>query len=158
MATVEAVKLTPISLVLGSDMRRFELPDLDRHGRWFLPRFLKEFPHLNERSAIGFLRGIIYSNEFLFLFQEKGVALAQMMGSGGLEPDPIVWERFVWVEDPANVDQQRAAAFFYSRMVTWAKQMGVSVIHVENHTDVGHDLIKAQVGRVYETAQKYIRT
>ena len=143
--------------VVFAEVRRFELPDLDRHGKWFLPRFLKEFPHLNERSAIGFLRGIIYSNEFLFLFQEKGVALAQAMGSGGLEAEPIIWERFVWVEDPTNVEQQKAAAFFYNRIEKWAQTMGTKIVHVEMKSDVPHEMIKAQVGRVYETVQKYLR-
>jgi hypothetical protein len=152
----EPLKVAPAPVLLGTDVRRFQLPDLDRHS-WFLPRFLKEFPHLNERSAIGFLRGIIYSNEFLFLFQERGVALAQLVTSGGLEPEPIVWERFVWVEDPTNADQQKAAVYMYPSIVKWAKSMGVSVIHVENKTDVSHDLIKAQAGRVYETQQKYLR-
>jgi hypothetical protein len=153
----EALKPVLLPPAFFAEVRRFELPDMDHHARWFMPRFLKEFPHLNERSAIGFLRGIIYSNEFLFLFQDRGIALAQAMGSGGLEAEPIIWERFVWVEDPANIEQQKAAAFFYPRMEKWAKGLGVKVIHVENKSDVGHELIKAQVGRVYETAQKYIR-
>lgn len=143
--------------VLFAEVRRFELPDLDTHAKWFMPRFLREFPHLNERSAIGFLRGIIYSNEFLFLFQEKGVALAQAMGSGGLEADPIIWERFVWVEDPTDTAQQQAAAFFYVRFIKWAEGMGTRIIHVENKSDVSHDLVKARAGRVFETAQRFLR-
>ncbi len=130
---------------------------MDRHAKWFMPRFLSEFPHLNERSAIGFLRGIIYSNEFLFLCQEHSVALAQLMLSGGLGPDPIVWERFVWVEDPTDASQLQAAAFFYPRIVKWAKSMGCSVVHVEERTDVPHELIRGQVGKVSETIQKYVR-
>jgi hypothetical protein len=154
----EALKPVAPPPVVYAEVRRFELPDLDTHARWFMPRFLKEYPHLNERSAIGFLRGIIYSNEFLFLFQEKGVALAQAMGSGGLEAEPIVWERFVWVENPADAGQQQAASLFYSRIAKWAKGMGVTKIHVEENSDVPHDMIKAQCGRIYETQQKYIRT
>src|SRR5215468_6993166 len=96
-----------------SEVRRFELPDLDHHARWFMPRFLKEYPHLNQRAAIGFLRGIIYNNEFLFLFQDNAVARAQLMHSGGLEPEAIVWERFVWVENPADAAQTHAASSFY---------------------------------------------
>jgi hypothetical protein len=153
----EALKPIAPPPVVYAEVRRFELPDLDTHARWFMPRFLKEYPHLNERSAIGFLRGIVYSNEFLFLFQEKGVALAQAMGSGGLEAEPIVWERFVWVENPADAGQQQAASFFYDRIVKWAKAMGVSKVHVEEHSDCTHDQIKARVGRVFETQQKYIR-
>ena len=154
----QALKPVAPPAVVFSEVRRFELPDLDRHGAWFLPRFLKEFPHLNERSAIGFLRGIIYSNEFLFLFQEKGIALFQSIGAGGLDAEPIIWERFVWVEDPTSASQQQAAAFFYTRVRKWAEGLGVTKVHVEEHTDVPHELIKTQVGRVYETAQKFIRT
>src|SRR5579864_7199026 len=103
----EALKVTPAPLVLHAEVRRFDLPDIDRHGSWFLPRFLKEFPHLNERAAIGFIKAVLYSNEFLFLFQEKAVALFQSVGSGGLEPQEIVWERFVWVESPTDAGQQQ---------------------------------------------------
>lgn len=153
----EALKPLAAPPVLFAEVRRFELPDLDTHAKWFMPRFLREYPHLNERGAIGFLKGILYSNEFLFLFQEKGVALAQAMGSGGLEAEPIIWERFVWVEDPADAGQQQAASFFYPRFIKWAEGLGTKVIHIENHTDVSHDMIKARAGRVFETVQKFIR-
>lgn len=155
----EALKVAPTLVVPDAPVRRFELPDLDTHAKWFLPRLLKEFPHLNERSAIGFLRGIIYSNEFLFLFQDHAVALAQMMQSGGLEAEPIIWERFVWVEDPTNVAHKQAAASFYDRFSKWAKQLGVRVIHIENRTDVDHEMIRARVDgkRIYETEQHYLR-
>jgi hypothetical protein len=154
---VEALKTASPPVLAPADVRRFELPDMDRHATWFMPRFLQKYPHLNERSAIGFLRGIIYSNEFQFLFQDKAVALAQLVGSGGLEPDPIVWERFVWVETPSDAKQQQAAAFFYPRIVKWAKGLGAKNIHVENSTDVPSEMIKAQVGRIYDTAQRYVK-
>jgi hypothetical protein len=158
----EALKPVAPAPVLFAEVRRFFLADLDRHRSWFFPRFVKEFPHLNERSAIGFLKGIMESNEFMFLTLHEntlknGVALAQSMGSGGLEAEPIVWERFVWVEDPANVEQQKAAAFFYPRIVKWAQGLGTKVIHVECRSDVPRELIKAQAGRVFETAQAYLR-
>jgi hypothetical protein len=162
MPPAEALKPVASPPVLFAEVRRFFLPDLDRHRRWFFPRFLREFSHLNERSAIGFLRGILESSEFMFLtlhensFQ-NGVALFQSMWSGGLEPEPIIWERFVWVEDPANVEQQKAAAFFYPRIEKWAKGLGTKIIHVECKSDVSRELIKAQAGRVYETSQAYLR-
>jgi hypothetical protein len=154
---VDALKIAPAPVLLPAEVRRFELPDIDQHGRWFLPRFLKEFPHLNERSAIGFLRGILYSNEFLFLFQEKAVALFQAVGSGGLEAEGIIWERFVWLEDPTSVEQQRAAASFYARALKWAHSAGIDVVHVECKTDVPRELIKSAAGRVFETAQAFLR-
>lgn len=156
-ATTETIVAKPAPVVFGADTRRFELPDLDRHAAWFMPRFLQNFPHLNERAAIGFLRGTIYHNEFKFMFQEKGVALFQMMGAHSLDATQVVWERFVWVADPENKQQQEAAAFFYKDALQWCKFKSVDIMMVEQNTDVAHDLIKQQIGRVYATEQKYAR-
>lgn len=153
----EPLKVTPPPILLGAEVRRFDLPDLDRHGAWFLPRFLKEFPHVNERSAIGFIKSVLYSNEFLFLFQEKAVALFQAVGSGGLEAEGIIWERFVWLQDPTDTGQQQAAAQFYVHALKWAKQKGIDVVHVECSSDVPRETMKAAVGRVFETSQAYLR-
>ncbi len=133
------------------------MPDLDRHGAWFLPRFLKEFPHVNERAAIGFIKAVLYDNEYLFLFQEKGAALFQAVGSGGLEPAGIVWERFVWLQDPTDAGQQQAAAQFYVRALKWAATKGIEIVHVDNSTDVPRETIKAAAGRVFETQQAYLK-
>jgi len=155
----EALKVAPVPVpqLLFAEVRRFDLPDIDRHGAWFLPRFLKEFPHVNERAAIGFIKSCLYDNEYLFLFQEKAAALFQAVGSGSLEPQPIVWERFVWLQDPADAEQQKAAAMFYSRALKWAQQKGVDIVHVDNSTDVPRELIKVAAGRVFETAQAFLR-
>jgi hypothetical protein len=143
---------------ISDEVRRFELPDLDRHAKWFMARFLQAFPHLNERLAIGFLRGIIYNNEYMFLFQEHGVALAQMMQDHALGAGtPVIWERFVWVEDPTDVDMQKAAATFYTRFVEWGQRMGVRTMVLEESSDVPSDRIKALVGRVFERTQRYAR-
>jgi hypothetical protein len=153
----ETLKVAPIPPVFSSEVRRFDLPDIDRHGAWFLPRFLQQFPHLNERAAIGFIKSVLYSNEFLFLFQDKAVALFQSVGSGGLEPQEIVWERFAWVENPTDAGQQQAAAAFYPRALKWAQQKGIDVVHVDNSTDVPREVIKAAAGRVFETTQAYLK-
>jgi hypothetical protein len=153
----EALKVTPAPVVIHAEVRRFDLPDIDRHGSWFLPRFLKEFPHLNERAAIGFIKSCLYDNEYLFLFQDKGVALFQAVASGGFDPAGIVWERFVWVESSTDAGQQQAAAAFYLRALKWAQQKGIDVVHVDNSTDVSRDLIKAAAGRVFETTQAFLR-
>ena len=153
----EPLKVAPAPTVLYSEVRRFDLPDLDRHAAWFLPRLIKEYPHLNERSAIGFLRSVLYDNTYLFLYQEKGVALAQVLGAGGLDAEGVVWERFVWVADPTDEGQKTAAASFYPQMLKWAKQLGIDVVHVENKSDVPRELIKSAAGRVFETAQAFLR-
>ena len=154
---VENLTLKPAPVVFGSDTRRFDLPDLDRHAAWFMPRFLKNYPHLNERAAIGFLRGVIYHNEFKFMFQEKGAALFQMMGAHSLDATQVVWERFVWVADPENKAYTDAAAFFYKDALQWCKFKSVDIMMVEQNTDVPHEMIRQQIGRLYATEQKFAR-
>jgi hypothetical protein len=138
-------------------VRRFELPDLSRHGKWIMPRLLQAFPHLNERSAAGFLSSIIYNNEHLFLYQPHGVALAQVVSSHTLMPKPVIWERFVWVEDQQDKDQINAAASFYDHFAKWGKAMDVEIMIVEELTDVPHELIKTKVGRVFSRQQQFAR-
>lgn len=144
------VNLAPI-------VRRFELPDLDRHGGWIMPRLTQAFPHLTERSAAGFLSSLIYNNEHLFLYQPHAVALAQVLSANALANKPVVWERFVWVEDPKDKQQVADAASFYSEFQRWAKAMSVEVIVVEELTDVPHDLIKEKLGRIFQRQQQFVR-
>jgi len=154
---VEPFMNKPVPPVFGADTRRFELPDLDRHATWFMPRFIAAFPHLNERQAIGFLRSVLYSSEYLFLFQEKGIALAQTLGAHALEAQTVIWERFVWVEDPQNEKQVEAASYFYERFADWAKRKTVSNIVVEQNTDVPLELIRARLKRITTVEQKVAR-
>lgn len=149
--TVEPPKVIP-------EIRRFELPDLDRHARWFMPRFLEKFSHLTERQAVGFLRGVLYENQFLFLFWDHGVALAQTMNDHALAGQkPIIWERFVFIEDPKNPVHQQAGSYFYEHMARWAKRQGVEVIRLENATDIPHELIKERLGRVLSVEEKFAK-
>jgi hypothetical protein len=139
------------------EVRRFQIPDLDHHASWFMARFRKGYPHLNERQAISFLRSIIYSNEFMFLFQEDGVALAQAVGAAALETSPVIWERFCWVKDPEDKDQVEAASWFYKEFAKWGKNQGISILHVENDkTDVPRNLIRDRIGAVHTTEQRYV--
>lgn len=138
-------------------IRRFEIPDLDRHGKWILPRLLAAFPHLTERTAAGFLSSLVYSNEHLFLYQPHAVGLAQVVSSHTLSPKPVIWERFVWVEDQQDKQQVADAATFYERFVAWGKAMSVEVMIVEEMTDVPHEQIKAKAGRVFSRQQQFVR-
>lgn len=147
---------TVLDAVAGHETRRFQLPDLDRHARWFMPRFQQEFAHLNQRQAIGFLRSVVYDNECHFLYQEHGVALAQAIGSHTLDATQVIWERFVWVENPKDAAQLEAASWFYPAFVRWGQQKGFATMVVEEKTDVPHELIKARVGRVLNTEQKFV--
>lgn len=135
------------------DIRRFEMPDLPRHGGWLLPRLVKKYPHLTEQLAAGFLNGAITSNEYLFLFQPHSVALAQIERAFGLTPRPLVSEVFVWAESSQYVAE---AAWFYGRFRQWAKHIGADVI-VLGDSDVSADIIKEHLGRVYQRQQQFTR-
>jgi hypothetical protein len=67
-------------------VRRFELADLSKHGPWLLKRFQAIFPDMSESAIAGYLRGILYSNEHLFLYQDNAVALAQLVYTAGIKP------------------------------------------------------------------------
>jgi|SRR5215475_9732825 len=138
----------------ANTVRRFELPDLDRHGGWIIKRLLNAYPHLNERQLAGWLRGLIYSNEFLFLFQEHSVALAHAVRPDILTPRTMVFEKFVWAQSPEHVVE---AAFFYERIKVWAKQQDAEQIIVEEQTDVPHEMIYKALGRVNERRIMYAR-
>lgn len=151
-ATAQVVPEAPLEPV-----RRFELPDLSRHGAWIMPRLLQAYPHLNERAAANWLQTIIHNNEYMFLFQEHGVALAQVLSSHTLSGKPLIQERFVWVEDRKEREQVRNAAAFYDQFLRWAKGHGAEVIIVEEMTDVPHEMIKERLGRVFSREQKFAR-
>ena len=133
-------------------VRRFSTADLSQHGGWIMKRLDERFPGHTERYFAGWLNGLIYSNECLFLYQEHGVALAQVVNTFSLELKPVVQERFVWAENPENVLHVNAAAHFYDNFAQWATSMQIEKIIVEEQSDVPHEKIKEHLGRLY-TAQ-----
>lgn len=140
---------------LGSTVRRFQIPDVDRHAAWLLPR-LQQVYGLTAREALGWLRGIIYSNEFLALYSEHGIAIAQMTRPT-LAAQSIIQERFVWVADKDDKRQQAEASLFYDEMAQWAKRAGVAIVIVQEDSDVPHDMIKERMGRLFTRTQTFAR-
>ena len=138
-------------------IRRFDTADLTTHAAWVIPRMMKAFPHLSERSVAGFLQQINYNNEYRMMYADHGIALAQVMSAHSLDASPIVYERFVWVENPEDKDQVKAAAEFYVEFARWAKHLGALVLIVEENTDVSHDLIKEKLGRIFSRQQQFAR-
>lgn len=142
---------------LAPTIRRFDTADLSQHGAWIMPRMLQAFPHLNERGVATFLQTVNYNNEFLFLFAETGVALAQIMSAHTLTAKPIVYERFVWVANKDDKEQVKHAAEFYTEFNKWARSQSAEVIIVEENTDVPHDMIKEKLGRIFTRQQQFAR-
>ena len=138
-------------------VRRLELADLSRHGGWLMKRLQAAFPHLTDREMNGWLRGIIYVNEFCFLYQENSVGLAQVISNSTLTPEPVMYERFVFCEDKDNPEHVAQAAVFYEEFGRFAKNKGIKTIIVEELTDVSHDLIKDKLGRLFTRQQVFAR-
>src|SRR5690242_17137491 len=114
--TAAALALVPDANIPSErvEMRRFMTADLASHGAWMIPRMLKSYPELSEAAAVGWIKGFVHSNEYLFLRQDNAVALAQLMPGYSLVPAQIVQERFVWVRDTKDEKQVEHAAEFYA--------------------------------------------
>ncbi len=150
-----AEKLPPLDVL---SLRRFQLPDLDRHRGWLIGRIKTAFPHLHEATMVGWLRATIYNNEFLFLFQNNSVALFQVVSAHSLSPAPAVEERFVFCEKPDDVDHQRQAAQFYVEAQRWAFHHGADAMVIEERTDVPHEMIAEVLpGRLLNRQQVFCK-
>lgn len=144
------------------EIRRFMTADLSRHGPWLLPRMLKAYPDLTEQTAVGWIKGFVVSNEYLFLQQDNGVALAQLMPGYSLIPTQIIQERFVWVADPKDKAQVELASHFYSEIYNWATKLaGVKDVIVDENTDVPRALIEECIAerkcRLLKREMSYVR-
>lgn len=138
-------------------IRRFEIADLTTHGPWLLNRFAQRLPGIPEQHIAGYLRGLVGNNEHLFLFQDDGVALAQLVHSPGIKTAKVVQERFVWVRTKEDKDQLEAAADFYDHIKAWAKRIGAERILVCEDTDVPKALIETRLGRLFDSKITHAR-
>jgi hypothetical protein len=150
-----AEKIEPVREM--APVRRFELADLSKHGPWLMKRFAAEFPEVHERVIAGYLRGLIEQAEYMFLYQDHAVALAQLVCLPGFKIKWIVQERFVWVEDKTDKDQLESAADFYEHMKQFARRRDADTMFVCEKTDVPKDMIQARLGRLFETRTTFAR-
>lgn len=134
-------------------IRRFEIPDLQKHGGWIIQRLYKARPSLNERQIMTWLKGCTYSNEYSFLYQEHAVGMAQIVREETLDSRPIVRERFVFAEEGFAPQ----AAVFYSNWKTWAGHLGAEMMIVEELSDVPHEMIRPHLGRIFERKVLFAR-
>lgn len=141
----------------GPAPRRFQVPDLDRCQKWLLPRLRTAYPHVQEGVMIGWLRGIIYQNEFLFLMQDNSVGCFQISRGHTLSPQAVIMEHFVWCEDKDNALHHLQAARFYDEAKTWATHQGATTILVEVNSDVPHEMIREKLGRLFTRQEIFAR-
>ena len=138
-------------------VRRMEVGDLTKHGPWLMERLTALAPHLTAQNAAGWIRGFIYSNEHLFLYQDHAVALVQAVPGYGLTSMLVVQERFVWVEDKEDKAQLKAAADFYLHIYDWAKLKGAEQMICMESSDVPQQMIEERVGRLFKFETRYAR-
>jgi hypothetical protein len=149
-----AVKIEPREPAF---VRRFELADLTTHGPWLMKRFMAKLPDVREQHIGGYLQGLVYSNEHLFLYQDNAVALAQIVHSPGLKMVKLVQERFVWIRNREDKGAQEAAADFYDHFKAWAKRLEAERIIVHEDSDVPKTMIVARLGRLFDTTISHAR-
>jgi len=138
-------------------VRRFSTADLSQHGAWILRRLQILFPDMPEQWIGGWMRGLIWNNEHLFLYQPNAVALFQVVSLPGLRPGKMVQERFVWVEDKNDKTQVEFAADFYTAAQDWGKALGAERIITCESTDVPKSMIEQRLGRLFDTKVTHAR-
>jgi hypothetical protein len=137
-----------------SSMWRFSVADLTRFGPWLVPR-LVEARRQPEQWIGAWLRGLIDSNEHLFLAQENSVGLAEIYRPGGVLDPMCVRERFVFAKTSAHVKE---ASAFYPRFLEWARSLGADSLYVAVQSDVSHDMIRDRTGgRLLQQVQHFLK-
>lgn len=136
---------TPVPIV--NTIRRFEVPDMTGKGLWIMQRLLEHFPHLSQQQLHGWLGGLIYSPEYMFLHQPRAIGLAQIVSTFTLAPRPVVEVRFVFVQDKEHDIEQGAA--LYPEFMRWGKHKNAdTIVFDELMSDVPEDVIRKKVGRL----------
>jgi len=157
MPDLKALEKVPPKVDEAPSTRRFARPDLDTHGGWVMDRFIKCYPHVLPRNAAGWLTGLIYNNEVMFLYQPNAVGLAQVERAHTLAPHPLVREMFVFARTPGHVKE---ASWMYVEFDRWAKQIGADTLIVGNgFSDVPVEMIGQRLGnrRVFTAQQRFVK-
>lgn len=155
--TQAALKLPESDAVLPISPRRFTVPDLETHGPWMFDRMCETYKHMTPRTAGNFLRGIVYANDFMFLFLPGAVALAQTSRDITFDPIPVVRERFVWCKERRNEMQHELALQFYDEFAKWARHQGCADMYVLESSDVPAEKVKDRLGRLFARPQQFVR-
>ena len=135
-------------------VRRFETADLQTHGPWILERLKKANPDLDERRIAGWVAGLQFSNDHMFLYQDAAVALFQIVSAPGIRNYKIVQEMFVWARDKDGIED---AADFYVHAQVWAQRQSAERLIVAENSDVPKAKIEERLGRLFDTKVTHAR-
>ncbi len=151
-AVAEKIEDTPRTIT----SRRFILPDWTDTQNWLLPRLKVKLPHLQDIQIHGWIRSITDAQEFMFIRTENAVACAQMV-KDVLSSAPEVIERFVLAKDRTEPSQVEECQHLYADLFRWAQNVGARDMTIEQFTDVKHEDLATQFGRVFERETKFVR-
>ena len=88
----------------AGETRRFAISDLPQWGEWLISRIDERYPGFNSRVWLGKLHGLIASNDFLFVRNERAV-----MAIGGsprvLDGGLVFIEVFAFSRDARRLDR-----------------------------------------------------
>ena len=151
-AVAEKIEDTPRTIT----SRRFILPDWTDTQNWLLPRLKVKLPHLQDIQIHGWIRSITDAQEFMFIRTENAVACAQMV-KDVMSSAPEVIERFVLAKDRTQPGQVEECQHLYADLFRWAQNVGARDMTIEQFTDVKHEDLATQFGRVFERETKFVR-
>lgn len=122
-------------------------------------RLKTTYSHLNDANLVGWIRNVIFSPEYKFMYQDNSAALFQVISSHTLQPDPIVEERFVFCENKDDAGHIEQATAFYTEAAKWAKHQGARTVIVGECTDVPEEQIRASdgIGRLLKRQQVFFK-
>lgn len=139
------------------DTHRFSLNDLSTQAPWFIPRLIKVYSHLTERSAATWLRNVMDQSDTLFLASDKGLSCTSLVHPDTFSPKAVIQERFTWVADPADKDQVKEALAFYDAAYRWGQGLGVNVFLLCEYSDVPAEVLRERFKRVLTRQQSFLR-
>lgn len=139
------------------DTHRFSLNDLTVHAEWFIPRLLKVYPHLNERSVATWLRGVMDQADLFFQAGATGVSCVALVHPDTFTSRAVVQERFTWVADPTNAAQVDEALAFYDGIQRWTKGLGIDVLMLSEHSDVPAEALRTKFKRIYTRQTSFLK-
>lgn len=124
-------------------VRRMTMADINGFD-WLIPRLRQRYPNITETQMMGWLRGIVPSNEYFVICSPKAVAAARYERDF-LQASPVVYERFVLAATEADTEE---AAALYDHMLSWAKGLSAMEMMVGVFTDVPPAMIRERIGKV----------
>jgi hypothetical protein len=128
--------------------RRVTLPDLWENGTWLIERLKVKYPNLSDQVMHGWLRSKLEGNEWLFLTNDYGMCLFEMIHET-LTPQCSIIERFILARDIKDAECIRKAGLLYADVWRWAVSMGARDIIVEQFCDIPRKQMKEHLGELY---------